>query len=171
MRGGIKISLSQTTFSPGEIILGYFELKIRKRIEGQKLYAALIGEEVTEEPGRDQSNRNVTRREIYRDELMLELEQLYEAGNTRRYDFLISTQSLQDIAGESGSSDSLLGQVLKTGFDAAGELGLLAKHYLEWKVEVKLVAKGIDLVSSKKVTINLLNSDGTLFLTPGDFFK
>lgn len=171
MRGSIKIVLRQTNFNPGEMIAGTFELEIRKGIEGDKLYAALIGEKVTEEPSRDPSRRVTTRTEVYRDELIFELEKLYKAGKTMHYNFEFDTGNAQNVVGESEPSGGLLGQTLNEGLELAGDIGLLSKQSLEWKVEVKLVAKGIDLVSSKEVYVNIMNSEGGFLLTPRDIFR
>jgi hypothetical protein len=48
MRGSITITLPRTAFNPGEKIAGSLELTTRKNIEGQRLYVALIGQQVTE---------------------------------------------------------------------------------------------------------------------------
>jgi hypothetical protein len=145
-------------------------LEIRKRIEGDKLYAALIGEKVTEEPNR-RSRRITTRIEVYRDELIFELEKSYKAGKIMHYNFEFDTRDIQNAIGVSEPSGGLLGQTLREGLDLAVDIGLLSKQSLEWKVEVKLVAKGIDLGSSKEVYINIMNSNGGLLLTPTDIFK
>jgi len=49
MRGSIKVALPKSGFNPGEKVAGTFELKTRKMIEARRLYAALVGEEVTKE--------------------------------------------------------------------------------------------------------------------------
>ena len=156
LRGSIRILLYQTSFNTGEIISGSFELKTRKRIEGYRLSVALIGEEIREEKEHNSSTETTTR-EIYRNEVLLEQDVIYETGMSKNYNFKIPTYDLQDSSNDTGLFDNPLGETLKTGLEVAGALGLIARHYLKWKVEVKLEAKGIDLVNSKEITINNIN--------------
>jgi len=145
MRGSIKVVLSKSGFNPGEKVAGTFELKTRKMIEARRLYAALVGEEVTKERRGDKTRTR--RREIYRDEQTLDEARTFAAGETLEYSFELTAPSVDGP----DFLDSPLGQVLKTG------VSLLSgrRRYLRWKVEVRLDAKGIDLRSSKRITLNM----------------
>jgi len=145
MRGSIKVALPKSGFNPGEKVAGTFELKTRKMIEARRLYAALVGEEVTKERHGDKTRTR--RREIYRDEQTLEETRTFAAGETLGYNFELTVPSVDGP----DFLDSPLGQALKTG------VSLLSgrRRYLRWKVEVRLDAKGIDLSSSKRITLNI----------------
>ena len=144
MRGSINIAMSTSGFNPGEEVAGSFELKVRKIIEG-RLYAALIGQEVTKERHGDKTRTRT--REIYRTEQTIEENKTFAAGQTLGYSFELTAPSADgpDVL------ESPLGQALKAG------MSLLSgrRRHLRWKVEVRLDAKGIDLSSSKRITLNI----------------
>lgn len=151
MRGSVSVTLSKRGFNPGEKVTGTFRMTTRKDIEGNRLYAALVGEEVTREPYHDSSTgRSSTRthtREIYRDEHTIEENMNYPAGQTieRSFEVTAPTSSGQ------GLLQSPLGQTFQVGMELLGG----SRRNLRWTVEVRLDAKGIDLYSSENVTVNL----------------
>ena len=150
-RGSVKVTMSKRGFNPGEKVTGTFEMTTRKDLEGNRLYAALVGEEVTRHHYRDSSaSRPSTRtqtREIYRDEHTIEEGMTYMAGQTIERDFELTAPT---ASGE-GSLTSPLGKT----FDLGMELFTGSSRNLRWSVEVRLDAKGIDLFTSEKVTVNL----------------
>lgn len=150
MRGSVKVTLSKRGFNPGEKVTGTFQMTTRKDIEGKRLYAALVGEEVTTEHYRDSNGRDSTRtntREIYRDEHIIEENVNYPAGQTieRSFEVTAPTSSGQ------GSLESPLGKTFQVGM----ELFSGSRRNLRWTVEVRLDAKGIDLTGCENVTVNL----------------
>ena len=145
MRGSIKITLLKSAFKEGEPITGSFRLMTRKELDGSRLYAALVGKEVTRER-RGDTTRTYTR-EVYRDEQTVEESKTFPAGQTTRYDFQLATPS---SAGP-GFLDSPLGQTLRVGMELLGG----RRRYLRWTVEVRLDARGVDLASRKKITVNM----------------
>ncbi|MFA5809611.1 MAG: hypothetical protein WC935_04635 [Thermoleophilia bacterium] len=145
LRGSMKITLTKNGFSPGEKITGSFTMKTRKEIEGKRLFAALVGKEVTER--RDGDRTRTDTREIYRDEQTLEEGKMYPAGHTADYSFELNTPS------ESGQGflDSAVGKALDIGMELlSGD-----RNEIRWTVEVRLDAKGVDLSDSRSVTINI----------------
>jgi predicted small secreted protein len=144
LRGSIKLQLTQTAFDPGSNINGSFELKTRKPIEGKKLIISLIGYEVieTRRDGKTETRRN----EIYRNEKNVEGEKVYQAGYEQRYDF--------EIAAPKSSSPEFMNSPLAGALASAASLLSNRRTRLQWKLEARLVAKGIDLVGSKKISIN-----------------
>lgn len=149
-RGSVKVVLSKRGFNPGETFSGSFEMTTRKAIEGNRLYAALVGEEVTRERYRDSSGRDTSRthtREIYRDEHTIEEGVTYPAGQVVKRDFELTAPT---ASGE-GVLESSLGKTFQLGMDILGG----RQRNLRWTVEVRLDAKGIDLTGSENVTVNL----------------
>ncbi len=145
MRGSIKITLAKNSFNEGEQITGSFELTTRKEIDGNRLYVMLVGKEVTKERRGDKTRTHT--REIYRDEVTIEEAKTFSAGETKNYDFQLATPS-------SAGSDFLsspLGKTLKVGMELLGG----RRSYLQWIVEARLDAKGVDLSSHKKITVNM----------------
>ena len=145
MRGSIKITLAKNSFNEGEPITGSFELTTRKEIDGNRLYVMLVGKEVTKERRGDKTRTHT--REIYRDEVTIEEAKPFSAGQTLNYDFQLATPS---SAGPDFLSSGL-GQTLKVGIEMLGG----RRSYLRWIVEVRLDAKGVDLSSRKKITVNM----------------
>jgi len=145
MRGSIKITLAKNSFNEGEQITGSFELTTRKEIDGNRLYVMLVGKEVTKE-GRGEKARTRTI-EIYRDELTIEEAKTFSAGQTMKYDFQLDTPS----SAGSDFGSSALGKTLKVGMELLGG----RRSYLQWIVEARLDAKGVDLASRKKITVNM----------------
>jgi hypothetical protein len=145
MRGTIKMTLTQTAFNPGETIKGSFIIQTKKPIEGNKLIVSLIG--VQETKTRDGEKSESHSREIYRNEVLIEGAKVYPAGFESTHDFEIPTP-------DTGSQEFLnsgVGQAL------TAALSLLSNRRTEfrWKVEARLDAKGIDLATSKRVTLNM----------------
>jgi len=148
MRGSIKLSLPRTAFNPGEAITGSFELLTKKPIEGNKLIVSLIGVQVTE--SYENGKKRTRTREIYRNEVLVEEAKAYPAGHTSEHQFEIATPN----TGAPEFANSALGQTLMSA------LRLLSNRRtrLKWKVEARLDAKGVDLATSKSVSINMPQS-------------
>ncbi len=146
LRGTIRLTLPQTSFSPGETIRGRMELETKKPIEGKRLLVRLIGTRVTRyRSGKNQRTRS---EEIYRDEVVIEPERSYHAGEKLERDFEIHIPD----ASQSDGAGAALGKALATGL----ELISGARTRTRWKVEARLEAKGVDLAKSKRVFLKTL---------------
>lgn len=141
LKGSITVSLPRTAFNPGEQIEGSFQLLTRKEVNGNNLTAVLVATETTRERGYNGKTRTHTR-EIYRSGQTLEHARVYPAGYAANYEFKIPVPAEQSL----GGSDSILGQAL----NLINSFG----RRIAWKVEVRLDAEGVDLASSKGVTVN-----------------
>jgi len=144
LKGSITISLPRTGFNPGEQVEGSFQLLTRREVRGNDLTAALVAFETTRERGYNGKSRTHTS-EIFRTSQTLEQGKVYPAGYTASYDFKIAVPSGQAPA----ETDSALGQALGV-LTTLGGLG----RRISWKVEVRLDAEGVDLASSRNVTVN-----------------
>jgi hypothetical protein len=147
LRGSIKLSLPKTAFNPGDAIKGSFDLHVKKTIQGKRLIVNLIGTQITKthESGKTDSRSN----EIYRDEKLIEEAREYPASHRARHEFEIE-------APDTGSAEFLNTPLGKAFFTALRLLGN-RQTYLKWKIEVRLEAKGIDLATSRQVSINVPN--------------
>jgi hypothetical protein len=150
LRGSITLSLPRTVFNPGDTITGSFDLLTKKPIEGNKLSVSLIGIKVTKTHrggGHEGATRRTHSEEIYRDELLVEEARSYQAGHTSQYEFELAVPNTS----EPKFMSSALGQTL------TAALGFLSNKStrLKWNVEAQLDAKGVDLVATKAVTINM----------------
>lgn len=144
MRGSIKISLPQTAFDPGSAIKGSFELTTRKAIEGKQLIVSLIGAEITEIRKNDKTETR--RQEIFRNEKQIEKERDYQAGFVKTYEFEIPVPKF--------NSPEFLNSPVGSAIASAASILTNRRTRIEWKLQARLVAKGIDLVGSKKISIN-----------------
>jgi len=144
LRGSIKLVLPQTSFADGETIAGECDVITRKEIQGNRLYAALIGIEETEE--RDGEKTRTHSREMHRHEQNLEAALTWPAGQTKHYTFQLPSPS------------AAMPEVLNSTVVRAARIGLellgANRRRMRWSVEVRLDAKGIDLAASRRVQIN-----------------
>ena len=144
LRGSIKLTLPQNSFSGGETIGGGFDVITRKEIQGRRLFVALIGTELTEVKRGEKTETHA--REIHRHEETLEHALTWPAGKTKHYDFKLPVPALAaPILG-----NSALGNAVEIGLEMLGA----NRRRMKWSVEVRLDAKGIDLSTSQRVHIN-----------------
>jgi hypothetical protein len=143
-RGSIKMILPGTAYGPGGTIEGSFTMTTKKQLESKRLLVAVIGREVTEE---QEGNSTRTRsREIYRDERVIEDARTYPAGETKEYTFQIKAPDISDT----GSIGGVLGEAVELGL----ELLSGRDERLEWRVEARLDASGVDLSDSTRIYLN-----------------
>ena len=148
LRGRIRITLPRKAYDAGEVIEGSFTLEIKKPLEGRRLVARLIGTEHTRSSsGNSSHNRS---REIHRKEVVVEKGRKYRPGEKAEYAFAIPTPS----PGAPGLLDSSLAKTVI----AAARVLSTRRTEVRWKVEVRLELKGVDVASSRGVTINGLNT-------------
>lgn len=140
-RGSIELSLPKTDFEPGETIHGSFVVLTKQAIEAERLVVTLTATEVTEtvKDGKTSSSS----RQVLREERVLEQARAYAAGarETREFDIALPTPEPAPAVGHAG----------------IGQLKSLRRPRtrLVWRLEVRLAAKGIDLVTAKPVTVNI----------------
>ncbi|MCX7007470.1 MAG: hypothetical protein NTY53_09530 [Kiritimatiellaeota bacterium] len=144
LRGSIKLTLPQNSFAAGEAIAGSFDVVTRKEIQGNRLYAALIGMEVTEERRGEKTQTHS--REIHRHEETLEKTLTWPAGQTKHYTFTLPSPAV--AAPE--ILNSTLAKAARIGLELLGA----DRRRIKWSVQIRLDAKGIDLVTSQRVHIN-----------------
>ena len=144
LRGKIRLNLPVTGFDPGSAIKGSFELHAKKPISGKRLIVSVIGTQRVRTRRGDKTETHS--HEVYRKEEIIEEGRDYPAGYQKVYDFeLTAPKSLQS---ELPDND-----VLKTLVSAANVIGN-RRAEMRWKLEARLVAKGIDLVGSKRIYVN-----------------
>ena len=144
-RGSIELSLPKTAFEPGETIRGSFVLHTKKPIEAKRLMVSLTASEVTKttQDGKTRSRSS----QVFRDERMLEGEKVYPPDTRETHEFEIEVPNPE----RPEALDSPIGAGMSTALRALSR----SRTYLRWRLEVRLVAKGIDLVSAKQVSVNL----------------
>lgn len=143
-RGSIKLTLPGGAYAPGGVIEGSFIMTTKKPLEGKRLLVAVIGREVTEE--REGNTTRSRSREIYRDEQVIESAVNYQAGESKDYSFQLKAPDINNT----DSLGGMLGEAVELGL----ELLSGRDERLEWRVEARLDAEGIDLADSARIYIN-----------------
>jgi len=144
LKGSIKLHLPNARYNAGDLILGSFDIHTKKHVQGNRLVVSLIGTKTTR-TRHGNSTRSHTE-EIYRDESVIEDARDYDAGTMEHHEFELSTPSAETPE----FFNSGVGKALAV---AARFLGAGSSR-IRWKVEVRLDAKGVDLVASKTVKLN-----------------
>ncbi len=145
LRGKIILSLPVTTFSPGDIIKGSFELQAKKTISGKRLIVSLIGTQHERSRKKD-GNTSTQTYEIFRKEVLIEEAREYPAGYNQIYDFELPVPA-------SDRPEFMNNELLRSLVTAASFLGN-RRIEVRWRIEARLQAKGIDLARSRRVTLN-----------------
>ena len=146
MRGSITLTMPQTSFGPGQVVSGSFDLITKQAVQGNQLVVTLKGIKVTEYRDNDGDKKTRTD-EIYRDQVVLEAARQYPAGHSVRHDFQIPTPNVQSPE----FMNSGLGQTLVSAFRLLSD----RRTRIKWKIEARLDAKGIDLADSQTIQLNL----------------
>lgn len=139
LKGSISITLPGTSFDFGGQVAGSFELLARKEISGNRLFAAVVATETRRERGYNGKSHTHTE-EVWRTEQQLEGAKAYPAGHRSRHSF-----SLQLPPQDFNRSDSMLGQAAQFIFGGS--------RRLNWSLEVRLDAEGVDLAASKRIYV------------------
>ena len=145
LKGTIEIDCKKNTFDPGETIQGDIHLKIKKETKGNKLIIALVADETT--IYHDGDEKRTEHDEVYRDELIIEDKMTYPAGYEKTYNFDITIPAM-DAPGR--QVDGVVGAV----FDALSVNR--RKTRIEWQLEARLDAEGLDLVNKKDIQMRHL---------------
>jgi hypothetical protein len=144
-RGSIEVSLPKDGFEPGETIHGRVEVHAKKPIEAERLVVTVTATEITEtlKEGKTAS----TSKQVYRGESVLEGPRVYAAGNreTREFDLALPERDPTKVPASA---------VGHAGFDKLKSMARPVVR-LQWRLEARLVAKGIDLVTVRPLTVNL----------------
>ncbi len=147
LKGTIKIDCKKNTFDPGETIKGNIHLKIKKETRGNNLTISLVADETTTYHDGDDSRTEHD--EVYRDEQIIEDKKTYPVGYEKTYDFTLTIPAMN-----SNSSGSQIDGVLGTVFDALSVNRRKTK--IEWQLEARLDAEGLDLVNKKDIQMRHL---------------
>lgn len=140
LKGRIRISLPRASFAAGEMVEGSFALEAKKEIRGNGLLAALVATETyTERDFKGRSHRKT--REVQRISHTVEAARVYPPGYTANYNFKIGLPA----GGLGGDVGAALGGVLSL-------LGGFGRR-VDWRVEVRLDAEGVDLASSERIHV------------------
>ena len=150
MKGKMTLTLTKGGYSTGESVQGNLTVLLKKDLEAQRFFVALIGYEVRERRDSD-GDRRTESHEIYRDEVDLEPAQMFPSGFQKSYPFEIPAPG-GDHLPRVGGGGMLDGVNLNIGgFNIGGGSN---RTRLKWKVEGRLDVKGIDVTASRSVQIN-----------------
>ena len=146
MKGTIVLRMNNATANSGETLSGTIDLTINKVMESNALEVALIAKEIIKE--RRNGKQHTRTEEVYRSTKTIEGPTLYNAGDKKSYTFEINVPSGIDSKVKlGGTAQMLLG---------AASLFIGSDRRVEWKLEARLDAPGLDLVTSKDVHVNVI---------------
>jgi len=145
LKGTIEVRCDKNTFDPEETIKGVIYLKIKKETKGNNLTISLVADETR--IFYDGDERSTEHDEIYRDELVIENKKTYSVGYEKTYEFALKIPAMNEPNGQVGGA---VGAV----FDALSVNRRKVK--VEWQLEARLDAEGLDLVNKKDIQIRHL---------------
>ena len=145
MKGTIVLRMNNATVNAGEPLSGTIDLSINKAMQSNALEVSLIAKEIIREH-RD-GKQHTRSEEIFRSTKTIEGPTSYNAGAKNSYTFEINAPAGADSKVELGGTAQML-------------LGV-ASHFIggnrrvEWKLEARLDAPGLDLVTTRSVHVNV----------------
>jgi len=140
LKGSLKIVMPRTSFASGGDMEGQILVKINKETLGNFLSVALVADEVTTRY--EDGERETDTREVYRDEYQLEGNRTYPPGHEAALDFKLTIPAMNN-------RETALGKAIETLAHSFGS----RKSRVEWTVESRLDAQGVDLVTKKTVSV------------------
>ena len=162
MKGKLKVELSRDSASSEELLSGKVALEAKKPIQGS-LKVSLVGREKRIKRSSSKSGNSKQWVEVYRYTHVLEETRDFEAGFKQAYSFDLLAPTPAEVRSRSraiakgiddaaGDSKGVMGGVLK---GAAVAASAMAAGNIHWRVEARLDAKDVDLVSKQKCHVNL----------------
>jgi hypothetical protein len=146
-RGSIVLTLPTSDFTPGETIHGQVDVHAKKPIEAERLVVTLTATEITETEKDGSTDR--TSKQLLREERVLEQARSYAADARTSSEFDITVPKLAptpDVPPVSGGASF-----------AAMKAAPRSTTRRTWRLEARLAAKGIDLVTSRPLTVESEN--------------
>ncbi|WP_300675387.1 hypothetical protein [Desulfoluna sp.] len=140
LKGSLKIVMARTSFDSGSDIEGQIIVKTNKETHGNFLSVALVADEITTRYEDDE--RKTDTREVYRDQYELEGSRAYPAGHEASHDFKLPIPAMDNM-------ETPLGKAISSFAQSFGS----RQSRVEWTVESRLDATGVDLVVKKIVSV------------------
>ncbi len=151
LKGKLKLNLNKTSFQSPEKITWTLDLEAKRNIEWNRLFVALVQYEKVRK--RDSNGKTtVHTHEIWRFEIDLEQAKEFSAWFKNTYTFEIPFPSDQNQNTNNIWNNEILNNVVK--WINLFSWNSLWSRTIEWKIEARLDAKGIDLTDSKRVYLN-----------------
>ena len=148
LKGKLVLEVDNRAYSPGEVIAGCVQLQCRKPVDCNRFYVALICQEVVHERRRGKSHTH--RHEIARQEQDLTGPGLFPAGTTETYEFAVPVPALQDRGGLPSTGSETVDTIMNT----VATFASTRRGRLEWALEARVDAKGVDLSDRRSMSIN-----------------
>lgn len=151
LKGKLKLNLTKTSFQNPEKIEWILDLEAKKNIAGNRLFIALVQYEKTRK--RDNEGKiETTKYEIWRFEVDIEQAKEFPSWFKNSYKFEIPFPSDNQNTNNPLLNNKITNTLSKW-INLLGWAYLWTKN-IEWYVEARLDAKGIDLTDSKRIYLN-----------------
>jgi len=140
LKGSLKIVTTRTAFDSGEDLEGQVVVQIRQETLGNALTVALVASEITTRF--EEKKRTTLTREVYRDQYELEGNRTYAPGHESSHDFKLTIPATSNPDPKFGAASAAFSRSI-------GD----RQTRIEWAVESRLDAQGVDLVTKKIISI------------------
>lgn len=145
MKGSARLEFENRAYSPGETIHGRVHLKCRQVVDCNRFFVALTCTRITQE--RRDGKTHTHRHEIFRQEVDVAPPGQFAAGTMQVFEFALPIpQSQATVSTGNQTLDSILRTVAALG----------TSQRLEWNLEARVDARGVDLASKKRISINAI---------------
>ena len=146
MKGTIVLRMNNATADAGKPLSGTIDLSINKAMQSNALEVSLIAKEIIRE--RRDGKQHTRSEEVFRSTKTIEGPTAYRSGDKNSYPFEINAPAGVDSKVElDGTAQMLLGA-------ASNFIG--SSRRVEWKLEARLDAPGLDLVTTRSVHVNVV---------------
>jgi len=142
MKGNVRLEFENRAYRPGETIHGVVHLKCRKPVEANRFFVALICQKIVREHRGGKTHTH--RHEILRQEVDVAPPGRFAAGTQQMFEFALPIPGSQTPVSTGNQS---LDTILQT-------VASLGAQRLEWKLEARVDARGVDLASRRRISIN-----------------
>ena len=149
MKGSIEIQLDNKSAIPGDAFKGEINIAFKKAMQSNHLAIDIIAQEEIRE---FHDGKYKTRyRELYRETKRLERSKTYHAGENISYPFEIDAPQMGGVtSGKVGKALDMLNTVASA--------FMQRDRTLNWSLEARLDAPGLDLVASIPVNVRMIRS-------------
>jgi sporulation-control protein spo0M len=145
LKGSVRLEVENRAYRPGDIIHGVVHLKCRQSVEANRFFVALVCHQVTHE--RHEGKNRTHRHEVMRQEVDVAPPGPIAAGTEQRFEFAIPIPGPQaPLTTGNQTVDTVLRAVA----------GLGSNRRLEWSLEARVEARGVDLAQRRRISINLV---------------
>jgi hypothetical protein len=147
LKGKLTLEVVNRVYGVGDIVSGQVHLHCKKDVDCNRFYVALICQEVVQTYRK--GKRHTTRRELVRQEQDLTGPGRFAPGTMESYAFDLVVPSVPTRDFQVATGSETVDAIVNTVASLASHRGRL-----EWKLEARVDAQGVDLAATQRVSVN-----------------